>query len=316
MKKYVLEIENISKIYIYTNIEKIASKLLNIENVAKTIPCDVKYLKDTNIINEERNYIYIVDHNDNFININKEKNTALILTPKDKFFFPDLIYLAIGMFANDLQKQSLYFVQSSVVKYDDKHSIMLLGDPNSGKTSMAYSLMKEYGYSLVSNDNVLIDANMTICGTKNVQMRYGAIKLYFPEILPFVNRLPINLEKDEWDTKIFIDDYLKQNGYKTSDNSIITDIYNISTYENGNTFIRERDKIDKVLMIYEHITKQIRSNRYLLVSMGYPIPSFENENYMLNRYDIAKRIADTTNVYDAKGTIKSLTRKIGDKYRR
>ena len=220
------------------------------------------------------------------------------------------------MFANDLQKQSLYFVQSSVVKYDDKHSIMLLGDPNSGKTSMAYSLMKEYGYSLVSNDNVLIDANMTICGTKNVQMRYGAIKLYFPEILPFVNRLPINLEKDEWDTKIFIDDYLKQNGYKTSDNSIITDIYNISTYENGNTFIRERDKIDKVLMIYEHITKQIRSNRYLLVSMGYPIPSFENENYMLNRYDIAKKIADTTNVYDAKGTIKSLTRKIGDKYRR
>ena len=59
MKKYVLEIENISKIYIYTNIEKIALKLLNIENVAKTIPCDVKYLKDTNIINEERNYIYI-----------------------------------------------------------------------------------------------------------------------------------------------------------------------------------------------------------------------------------------------------------------
>ena len=76
----------------------------------------------------------------------------------------------------------MYFVQSSVVKYDDTHSIMLLGDPNSGKTSMAYSLMKNYGYSLISNDNVLINSNKTICGTKDVQMRYGAIKLFFPEI--------------------------------------------------------------------------------------------------------------------------------------
>ena len=149
-----------------------------------------------------------------------------------------------------------------------------------------------------------------------MQMRYGALKLYFPEIIPFINDSLIYEDKDEWDIKIFIDDYLKQNGYKVSDNSIITDIYNISTYENGNTFIRQRDDIDKILMIYEHITKQIRSNRYLLVSMGYPIPSFEDENYMMDRYDVAKKIAATTNVYDAKGTVKSLTRKIGDKYQK
>ena len=40
-----------------------------------------------------------------------------------------------------IKYKNCYFMQSSVVKYDDEHSIMLLGDPNAGKTTMAYSLM-------------------------------------------------------------------------------------------------------------------------------------------------------------------------------
>ena len=316
MKKFVLEIKGLSKLYIYTDIEKIITKFERSENITKTIPCVIKYLGDFSNIIEDRNYISIINHNNNIVKIDKEKNTALILTLKDKFFFPDLIYLAIGMFANDLQQSNYYFVQSSVVKYDQDHSIMLLGDPNSGKTSMAYSLMKEYGYSLVANDNVLINDNKTICGTKNMQMRYGAMKLYFKEILPYIDPSLINQNKDDWDIKIFVDDYLRKNGFMQSNSSIITDIYNISTYENGNSFIRMRDDVDKTLIIYEHITKQIRSNRYVLLSMGYPIPSFENEDYMIKRYASAKRIADNVNLYDAKGTIKSLTRKIGDKYKK
>lgn len=314
MKKYVLNVHNISKLYIYTNSKKISNKLLQKKSITKTIPAEIEYIGEYDNIIEDSNYILVLNNNIQNIIINKENNYCSLNVKENEFFFPDLVYLAICMLSNDLQKKQLYFVQSSVVKYDDTHSIMLLGDPNSGKTSMAYSLMKEYGYSLVSNDNVLINGNETICGTKEVQMRYGAMKIYFPEILPYISIPKEDEERSEWDTKIYINDYLKNNGFKEADKSVITDIYNISTYQNGNTFIKDRENVDKKLLIYENITKQIRSNRYVLVSMDYPIPSFENEIYMQERYSVAKKIAENTNVYDAKGTIKTLTKRIGDKY--
>lgn len=316
MKKYVLNIKDLSKIYIYTDIDKICKKLSVQRNISKTIPAEVTYLGEVNEILEKENYILVLNSKTNNISVNKTDNTASIFAKENCFFFPDLVYLAMSMFANDLQRKNLYFIQSSVVKYDDNHSIMLIGDPNAGKTSMAYSLMKEYGYSLISNDNVLVDANRTICGTKDVQMRYGAIKAFFPEILPYVDVPKEDEGRDEWDIKLYINDYLLRQGFGTDDESIITDIYNITTYKNGDTFIREREHIDEILLMYEHLTKQIRSNRYAIVSMDYPIPSFEDEGYMCDRYAIAKKVASDVNIYDAKGTIKSLTRKIGERHER
>lgn len=316
MKKYVLNVKNLSKLYIYTDMEKICKKLSVQRNVSKTIPAVSQFIGDTNQIGETNNYILLLNNNINSINIDKENNIANIFANEKNFFFPDLVYLAIGMIANDLQKKDMYFVQSSVVKYDDTHSIMLLGDPNSGKTSMAYSLMKNYGYSLISNDNVLINSNKTICGTKDVQMRYGAIKLFFPEILPYIDVPKEDEGRNEWDIKIYINDYLDSQGFGTSDDSIITDIYNIKTYKHGDTFIKKREYIDEILLMYEHITKQIRSNRYAIVSMNYPLPSFEKEEYMQNRYDIAVDMTNNVEIYDAQGTIKSLTRSIGKKYER
>ena len=248
------------------------------------------------------------------IDVNKEKNIANLFSPQDNFFFPDFIYLLIGMFANDLQKKDYYFVQSSVVKYDDEHSIMLLGDPNAGKTTMAYSLMKNYGYSLISNDNVLVhmsDGNLkTCCGTKSVQMRYGGIKLYFPEILPYVKLEEEDKNRNEWDVKLYIDEYLKNQGFHFSDDSIVTDIFNITTFKNGDTFIRSRERIDEILLMYEHLTKQIRSSRYALTGFDFPLPSFESEKYLQNRYEISKQICESTNIYDARGTVDTLTRRL------
>ena len=43
-------------------------------------------------------------------------------------------------------------------------------------------------------------------------------------------------------------------------------------------------------------------------------PSFENEKFLQERYDMARRIQDKTKVYDARGTAKVLTKRIGNKY--
>ena len=58
-------------------------------------------------------------------------------------------------------------------------------------------------------------------------MRYGVIKDTFPEILPYVYDLEDD-KKSNWDKKVFIDNYLHMIGSQYADNSIITDIYNIT----------------------------------------------------------------------------------------
>lgn len=315
MDKFLISIDGLSELTLYTDIDSITNKLLHrTESLTKTIPASVVYCGKASNIEEKENYISICSFEKKIINVNKDQNTAHLFSPKDKFFFPDFVYLAIGMFANDLQRKGYYFIQSSVVKYDDSHSIMLIGDPNAGKTSMAYNLMRNHGYKLISNDNVLVsvDGNQlkTHCGTKMVQMRYGGIKLYFPEILPFVKVDDEDKGRDDWDIKLYIDDYLKNKGFSYADDSIVTDIYNITTYKSGDTFIRSRERIDEILLIYEHLTKQIRSNRYALTGFNYPLPSFEDERYLQTRYDMSQVICENTNIYDARGTIEELSHRL------
>lgn len=315
MEKYLINVNNISTIALYTDIDNINIKMHNsIESLTKTIPAVIEYCGKVSNIKEERNYITILEYNKKIINVNKEMNIATLFTPQNDFFFPDFVYLAIGMLANDLQSKGYYFLQSSVIKYDDKHSIMLIGDPNAGKTSMAYNLMKNNNYKLISNDNVLVNVQngklLTHCGTKMVQMRYGGIKLYFPEILPYVTIDKEDKNRNEWDIKVYIDKYLKEKGFEYANNSIVTDIYNITTFKSGDTFIRKRERIDEILLMYEHLTKQIRSNRYALTGYNYPLPSFEDERYLQERYNLSKQICENTDIFDARGTIDELSKRM------
>jgi len=318
MREYSLKLNELGEITIYSDVDVIAEKLSERKSIVKTIPVQIVYKGICNEIGKKENCISVLKGDIKKVSIDVGKNAAQLITNSEYFFFPDLVYLAICMFANILQKKRCYFVQSSVVKYDDHHSVMFIGDPNSGKTTMAYSLIKNYGYSLISNDNAIIgmenDRLITITGTRNMQMRYGAIKTYFPEIIPHIQIKKSDINRNDWDIKVYIDEYMKKNKYKYAEKSIVTDIYNIKTYKEGSTYIREREKIDEILLIYEHLTKQIRSNRYVLYDYDYPIPSFESEEYMQDRYNIAKKICETVNVYDANGPVKELSRRIVKKY--
>ena len=314
MEKYLVKVGGNAKLYFFSDIEKVNNKLKKGTSLTKTIPGEVVYIGQCKDIDVNENYILVLNNNISHIDIDKKKNTAKMYVSEDKLFFPDLVYLAMSMFANNLQKKNCYFIQSSVLKYDDKHSIMLLGDPNSGKSSMAFGLMRDYGYSLIANDNVLINGNRTICGTKDMQMRLGAIKQNYPELLPYVDIPMDDLEHNEWNIKVYINNYLEEHGFTYADDSIITDIYNISTFSSNDSYICSREKIDEYLKMYEELTKQIRSNRYVIVGLEYPIPSFENEKYMQARYEMAKSIVNSACIHDAKGSIKSLTKRIGDIY--
>lgn len=312
MEKFMVKVGENAKLFFFTDNEKVIRKLREETSLTKTIPGEIVYIGECDEVDEASNYIKVTDSLYNNVKIDKENNTADIMVVSGCLFFPDLVYLAMSMFANIYQRYNSYFIQSSVLKYDDKHSIMILGDPNSGKSSMAYGLMDGYGYDLISNDNVLINGTKTICGTKDMQMRLGSIKQNFPELLEHIEIPKDHLEHNDWNIKVYINDYLKANNFGYADDSIITDIYNISTFDSNISYISSREKIDEYLKMYEELTKQIRSNRYVLVGLDYPIPSFEDEKYAQARYQMAKTIVNSASFHDAKGSVKSLTKRIGD----
>jgi len=316
MEKFKINIKELYALYFYTNSMKVKTEFLEEKNkITKTIPATIEYLGCTDHIMEDKNFLMYLNQKCQDVSINKQTNTSYLSLDEEQLFIPDLIYLMIGMIANGLQEQGLYFMQGAVAKYNNEKSILILGDPNVGKTTIVYKLISLCGYSLISNDNVLVGVEngylKTYSGTKEMQMRLGGLKLYCPEIVKKMNLSENEKENiNEWNTKIYINEFLDSINAKYSDESVITDIFCVNTMKSDSYYIREIENIDKTLLIYEHLTKQIRSNRYALTSFNYPLPSFENEKYMQERYNMSCQIADSIKMYDAKGDINSLVKKM------
>jgi len=306
IKKFKIVVDN-QTIYLYIDCVLTANALkTDFLKFTKTIPCEIFYLGDVKNILENQDYVFYKDSDTKFVSIDVEKNVSLLSLPKEKLFFPDIVYLIMCMFANKLQKENKFFMQSSVVANDDT-SIMFVGNPNAGKTSLASKLLMTGNWSLVSNDNVLVsmenDKFISLAGTKNIQMRYGGIKRFFPSILSLIPQ-PEDLHlRDEWDIKVYVDSFFKDFGISTIDKTHITDIYFINTYQASELIIKEKEEIDQLLLIYEQLTKKIRSNRYVLTSFDYPVPSFEDIKYAEMRYQMAKEIVKTTNVSELRGCL-------------
>lgn len=319
MKKFILKCNAKGGISFYTDSTLVINKIYTEQNcITKTIPATVEFCGEVDSVSEEENYLIFRNSNMASVNLNIEKNIGLLSLPENNLFFPDLVYLAAGMIANCLQKEKKYIVQSSVAKYDDDTAVMFIGDPNAGKTTLASKLILTKNWSLVSNDNVLVGVELekfkTYAGTKNIQMRYGAIQLFFPELLSQIDQ-PAELGKrNEWDVKVYVDNLFSSLDVKYDDLCNISDIYLINTMKNGGLFLREREPIDKLLLIYEHLTKQIRSNRYLLTSFDLPMPSFEQDKYMNDRYLIAKEVANIVELHEVKGDCDEIVKALRKKH--
>ncbi len=100
----------------------------------------------------------------NYVKLNKERgqmpsnsdlNQALICVPEKELYLPDLIYLALFMFAKELNKEDKYFIHCAIVEKNDK-AILISGEPGSGKTTLAMYLCMEKGYNFVCNDRAVI----------------------------------------------------------------------------------------------------------------------------------------------------------------
>ena len=312
MKKFAIIVDD-KRVFFFIDSEKIANGLISSDKIiTKTIPGTVVYLGEVPGIDEGKDYLFYQNSSVKFVNINREDNVSVLSFPEEQLFLPDLVYLLMCMFANIFQAENKYFLQASVVHYNESESsIMFIGEPNSGKTTMLSKLLLSGNWSLVSNDNVLVgmeeNSFSTFAGTKSVQMRLGAMNLFFPGLSEQVELPPDIESRDEWDVKVYIDDFLQSLHIGKVDISPVTDIYLINTGKSNTMSIRDREDIDQLLLLYDAFTRQIRGSRHVLTGFGYPMPSFENERYAQCRLALVQQVLQAVNIHDLRGDVDEAT---------
>lgn len=315
-----LNIKKYATLNIYTTSEKLKNKLIDIKSsIKRTIPItdatwrlinkDSINFYDSIIINESCN---------KSMNYDKECNTAILNIENDAIRFPDLVYISLSMFSKILARQQKYLLHSSSLVHPSNNGFVLVGEANAGKTSLGFELMTEHNCKLISNDHSIIGVEdgvpKILGGTKEIQMRLGAVELYFPELYK-----KIDLEcEDKWNKKLVVNDIVDSSLIlnSTNDKAVLSDVFSINTSNSGNTFIREKDSIDQFLYLYESMSRIIKGTYNYITGFDFPMPSVEEEKTLYELSDLCKIIVEKSNVYDSKGTVKGLARELVRKYER
>lgn len=308
MKKIAFSIHHYSTISIYTDIDEVYREFCkNQYKILKTIPITNVSVEETGIIGKN-NSICIVRGSNNSVNFDVDNNFIFVTIDNDKIRVLDYTYMLLEMFANALANSKRYLLHSAALKYDDDKSIMLVGDANSGKSTLAYYLMQKYGMQLISNDHALIGEEkgslMTFSGTKPLELRYGVIDKYFPQ---FRYLLGNATAEDLWSKKIVINDYLGQELIAPDDKTTVSDIFHVDLCEGGVCFLKTKDHIDQRLFLYEHLSKQLKGTYNLITTYDFPMPTIETLERLKTLDSEIKRYLETVEVHTCKGSIDDIS---------
>lgn len=313
-----LNIKKYATLNIYTTSEKLKDKLIDIKSsIKRTIPItDASWESvDKNSINFYDAIIINESCNKN-MTYDKENNLAILNIENDAIRFPDLVYISLSMFSKILARQQKYLLHSSSLVHPSNNGFVLVGEANAGKTSLGFELMTEHNCKLISNDHSIIGVEdgipKILGGTKEIQMRLGAIELYFPELY---KNIDIECE-DKWNKKLVVNDIVDTSLIlnNTNDEAVLSDVFSINTSNSGNTFIREKDNIDQFLYLYESMSRIIKGTYNYITGFDFPMPSVEDEKTLYELRNLCKTIVENANVYDSKGTVKGLAKELVRKY--
>lgn len=318
MFKIDVSIKDYATISVYTDFKSIKDKfLLPNCSIKRTIP--ITKISCHEINNNEINYLnaIVINSSDNkSMYYDKKYNVSVLIVNEESIRFPDLVYIMLSMFSNILQEQNKYLLHSSALQYNEKNAFALVGDANAGKTSLAYELIDKHGCKLISNDHSIIgleEGKLKIFGgTKEIQMRLGAIEMYFPDLYK-----KINIEdENKWNRKIIVNDYIDEELVVSEDTDELdlTCIYSINTSNSGNSFIRQKEYVDELLFMYESLSRIIKGTYNLITGFNYAMPSMETKENLQKLANNCSVMLNSCDVFEGKGTVKDLAKLLVKRY--
>ena len=315
-----LDIKNYASLLIYTSSEKIKDKLVGLKSsIRHTIP--ITNVSFTKVDRENicySNAIIINDLDTPKMYYDKESNVAILNISEQSLRLPDLTYISLTMFSKILADNNKFLLHSSSLMHQSKNGIVLVGDANAGKTSLAFELMSKFNCKLISNDHSILgiedDKVKILGGTKDIQMRLGAIQKFFPDLYQ-----KISIEADDvWNKKLIVNDFIDSSMIlpENNDVALLKDVYSINTVDYGESFIRRKQNIDEFLYLYESMSKIVKGTYNYITGFDYPMPSIETEENLSKLSTLCKKIVEQGAVSEAKGSINGLARELVKKYER
>lgn len=135
------------------------------------------------------------------------RNRRLIISGDMREFRDGQALAYLGFWLMELQRQRdfMFTSHATALSMEDK-GVLIFGERGDGKTSVALSLGRTYGYKLIANDLAIIgydDENEQLAlhnGTKIFGLRLSAIRGRFPELL---HLFPDQTQRS-WITKAFV----------------------------------------------------------------------------------------------------------------
>ncbi|MCL2231601.1 MAG: hypothetical protein FWB99_00815 [Treponema sp.] len=295
-----------AEILFATNSSKVAAYFLTDEDhVPETIPAYTAALLDDEVPLEGP-YLQYIDSEEKRVSFDPVQNQAVIYTPEEALYLPDLIYLLLSMFSKELNYYNQYILHCSAVEKDGK-AIVLVGEPGSGKTTLALQFCITRGYNLVSNDRAIIGMDdkgriKIFSGTLQMHIRVGVIHEYFPQLISAIDAEKIN---SPWSSKIYINPPFTGLGINVSEEAIVGKIVYISTYpvdDNLTNLIKNPVDV-ATLATMKHISECIRASRNVVISTGSPFPCFDTGELADKRVNFVHQVVQNTEIYDARGNI-------------
>ncbi len=289
--------------------------LHNRDTVRETIPgVEVKKI-DSNVEMVEP-YIIYTNSNDRKVVIDSNNNKAIIRFPIQELFFPDLVYLVLSMMSKELNKLNKYFIHCSIVEKNNK-GIMIVGDPGSGKTTLSLYLSMNNNFDFVCNDRALLEffngVPYVTAGTLETSIRVGVIPQFFPLLMEKINTSSL---ENPWNSRFYLNPEFENLGIKVKSSTPITHVLFTLTYPTtaSQTRLEKYDNSKRqdvsILKTMGCFSQYIRANNNMLISAEYPFPSFDTTELAYKRLKDVKRFVQSTEMYSARGDIKSLANMI------
>ena len=294
-----------------TDSEKIYNYFLtDEEQIPETIP-GIKIIPDENI-DLNGKYLMYLSKGPQMVQINAELNQAVVCVPEEKLYLPDLIYLALSMFAKELNSIDKYFLHCAIVEKNNK-ATLIVGEPGSGKTTLALYLCMNKGYNFVCNDRAIIGIKNGIphvySGTLQTHIRIGVVFEYFPSLIEKIQKEKL---QKPWENKIYINPEFEELGINITKTADISNILFTSTYpvsDKETTLTRQEYDVAK-LATMKFFSEYIRANRNIVLSLDFPFPNFDKQDLAKKRMNFINTIVEKTGIYTARGNIKKLADKI------
>ena len=320
MNEIRYDIKDYASLNVYTDSENIMKAINSFENsIKRTIPVtDISCTKIKNDNIKFENSIFITESKNKKMFYDKETNLCFLNVDSNELRGADLIYISLVMFSKILGSKKKFLLHSSSVVDSNNNGFVFVGSSNAGKTSMAYEMTRDYNCKLISNDHTVVgmkgETPTIFGGTKPVQMRLGAVELYFPELY---EKVKVDCD-NKWEKKIIVNDAIENGSILSSTNDVvpIKDIYSISAMNQDNCYIETKETIDQFLFLYDNLSRPIKGTYNYIVGFDYPMPSIEDDRILTNLSDFCKKVSESNdcNVHNAKGSLFELSKKMVKKY--